>query len=85
MIADDLWLYGEEKLATRALALSDQELERMREIALRYAHVSDKPSGAGMMISKAIALAAVEVMEGRPRPLTRTRRRPLKQSPYRSD
>ena len=37
-----------------------------------------------MLFSKAIGLAAVEVMKGNPRPLGRKRRRPLDQSPYRA-
>jgi hypothetical protein len=37
---------------------------------------SDTPSGAGMMLAKALALAAEKVMEGRERPLARSRRRP---------
>ena len=82
-IADDLWTYGEDKLARRAFNLSDQELERMGDIAGEYMLMSDTASGAGMLFAKAVALAAVEVLEGRPRPLARMRRRPLKKSPYR--
>jgi hypothetical protein len=53
------------------------------KIAGKHAATSDVPSRAGMLLSKAIALAAVEVLEGKPRPLARKRRRPLRQSPYR--
>jgi hypothetical protein len=35
-----------------------------------------------MLVSRAIALAAVEMIESKPRPLARKRRRPLIQSPY---
>jgi hypothetical protein len=82
-IADDLWRYGEDDLARRAFDLTDHELERMGEIAGTHSTASDVASGAGMLFSKAIALAAVEVMEGMARPLGRTRRRPLNGSPYR--
>jgi hypothetical protein len=34
------------------------------------------PSGAGMLLSRALAMAAVEVIEGQARELTRKRRRP---------
>jgi hypothetical protein len=82
-IADDLWRYGEDDLARRAINLVDHELDRTAEIAGKHAATSDVPSGAGMQLSKAIALAAVEVLEGKPRPLARKRRRSLRQSPYR--
>jgi hypothetical protein len=81
-IAEDLWAYGEDKLAPRAAELSDQELERMGELAGDWALRSATPSGRGMLLAKAIALAAVEVMEGRPRPLQRSRRRSLAKSPF---
>jgi hypothetical protein len=82
-IANDLWRYGEDDLARHAFNLTDHDLERMGEIAGQHSTTSDVPSGAGMVFSKAIALAAVEVIEGKARPLARTRRRPLNQSPYR--
>ncbi len=82
-IADDLWRYGEDDLAWRVINLGDHDLDRTAEIAGKNAATSDVPSGAGMLLSKAIALAAVEVLEGEPRPLARKRRRPLRQSPYR--
>jgi hypothetical protein len=79
-IADDLWRYGEDDHAQHAFNLTDHELERMGEIAGEHSVISDVPSGAGMLFSKAIA---VEVIDGSSRPLARTRRRPLNQSPYR--
>lgn len=82
ILADILWTYGEDSLAARAESLSDQEIERLQEIADTYAMTPVTPPGAGMLIARACALAAVEVMEGRPRPLARRRRRPLQQSPY---
>lgn len=47
-------------------------------VATKYA-TADKyatPSGDGMLLSKAIAHAAVEVLEGKERELARKRRRP---------
>lgn len=82
-IADDLWRYGEDDGALKVVNLTDHELDRIGEIAGKHAATSDVPSGAGMLFSKAIALATVEVIEGKPRLLARKRRRPLKQSPFR--
>jgi hypothetical protein len=81
IVADILWTYGEDRLATRAEQLTDQEIERLQDIADDYSMRSATSSGAGMLIARAIALAAVEVMEA-PRPLARTRRRSLGESPY---
>jgi hypothetical protein len=82
-IAHELWRYGEDDMARHAINLTDHELDRMGEIAGKHSATSDVPSGAEMLWSKAIALAAVEVVEGKARPLARKRRRPLSQSPYR--
>jgi hypothetical protein len=82
-IADDLWRYGEDDLARQVVHLTNHELDRIGEIAGKHSATSDVPSGAGMLLSKAMALAAVEVLEGKARPLARKHRRPLDQSPYR--
>jgi len=79
--ADDLWRFGEEALAERvtdAGDVSEQQLVRIGAVAWKYASSDEyaTPSGRGMMISKALAHAAVEVLEGRERPLARNRRRP---------
>jgi len=85
-LADDLWRFGEEALA---LQVADEEkvtatqLQRIGEAASRYS-LDDRyasPSGRGMMIAKALAHGAVEVLEGQERPLARSRRRPGP-SPY---
>jgi hypothetical protein len=81
-IAVDLWRYGEDDLARRAINLVDHELDRTAEIAGKYAATSCSVR-AGVLLSKAIALAVVEVLEGKPRPLARKGGRPLRQSPYR--
>jgi hypothetical protein len=76
-LAEDLWAYGEDDLAVRARELSDQDFERVQVLAgdllgdERYV----TPSGASMLLTKACALAAVEVMEGKHRVLRRQRRR----------
>jgi hypothetical protein len=76
IVADILWTYGEDSLAARAKDLSNQEIERVQEIADDYSTRPATPSGAGMLFAKAIALATVEVMEGQARALARKRRRP---------
>ncbi len=80
--ADDLWRFGEEALAERvtdAGDVSEQPLVRIGAVAWKYASSDEyaTPSGRGMMISKALAHAAVEVLEGRERPLARAIALPL--------
>jgi hypothetical protein len=76
-LAEDLWSYGEDDLAFLALELDDGELARVGVIAGRLLLSEEHAfaSGASMLLAKACALAAVEVVEGHPRPLRRTRRR----------
>jgi hypothetical protein len=68
-IAHDLRSFGEDVLAKRVASVTSSELEqifnRAGEIVLR-----------GPFFARAVALAAVEVIEGRPRELARKRRRP---------
>jgi hypothetical protein len=74
-VALDLWQYGEEAAAEALFRLSIQDFQRVCDRA--YELASDIPDGAtrGMMLAKACALAAVEVLEGASRPLARGRRR----------
>ena len=75
-LAADLWEYGEDELANRALSLSDLELARVGVLAGRIL-LSDEyatPSGASPMLGKACALAAVHLLDGK-RDLARKRRR----------
>ena len=67
--------YGEDALASKAAALAESDVVRIGERAFDYACMpTTKRSGGGMMIAKAIAHAAVEIMEGSPRELRRKRR-----------
>jgi hypothetical protein len=75
-LAWNLWCYGEDELAERVPKLTQEQLRRIGHIGGGFAMRSDKPSGAGMLLAKALALAAVKVIEGRERPLARSRRRP---------
>lgn len=72
------WLvqYGEVETARWALTCSEDELLRICSVAdwleLRG---PETPSGRGMMAAKALALASVYVREGKPRDLSRGRRK----------
>jgi hypothetical protein len=80
-IAHDLWSFGEDELAERVAdreQVTGEQIGLICGVAWKYA-TEDKyaiPSGYGMMMSKALAHAAVEVIEGEERELARKRRRP---------
>jgi hypothetical protein len=76
-LANALRDYGEGELADRAANLSDSDLSRIGVLAGRILTSGEysTPSGASPLIAKAYALAAVEIIEGRHRPLARKRRR----------
>ena len=79
-----LWTYGEDALVERALALEETELRRAWSIAgacWRSDH--GLPLAGRLVLDKVTAFACIEVLEGRVRPLTRERRRPLKEMPER--
>jgi hypothetical protein len=81
-LAEDLWRYGEDDLWKRVLTASDQTMEAIGRRAMDHLlHGQALPSGGSMLISKALALAAVEVLEGVERPLRRSRRRPRRDFP----
>jgi hypothetical protein len=72
----DLLCYGEDAVAERAKSFTVEEQATVWRLAHLNSLMDDgKRSGAGMMIAKAIALAAIEVAEGAPRSLTLKRRR----------
>ncbi len=79
LLAIDLRTYGENELADQVPSLSDEVLRRIWERGDHYLYSRDNalPSGASMLIAKAAALAAVDVLEGAPRDL-RWKRRKLK-------
>ena len=52
IIANDLWTYGEDRLASRADELTDQEIERLQEIAGYYAGTSDNTLRRGDALRK---------------------------------
>lgn len=76
-LARELWRYGEPELAERAFALRPAEMARIgkRAGALLNSAEADRlwPDGPRY---KALLLAGVEHLEGKPRPCPRTRRLP---------
>jgi hypothetical protein len=79
LLAIDLRTYGEDGVATRIPSLDERTLQRIFERAGEYSVSPElaKPSGAGVLFAEALSRAAVEVVEGRARPL-RWKRRKLK-------
>lgn len=66
-IKQDLTAYGEYGLAKQIDQLSDEELNRIGELAAKYV-------GQGGYISKHIALGAIEFLEGKKREPKRKKR-----------
>ena len=77
MLAVDLRTYGEDDLAERVLSAEPGMLERIFGRADHYVYSDEyaSPSGGSMLLSKALALATIDVIEGQPRPLRWKRRR----------
>lgn len=67
-LARNLAAYGELELSERTRLMSDEQFKRVCEIGFRHALT-------GMHLLKCSCLAAVEVLEGKPRELKRKRRR----------
>jgi hypothetical protein len=70
LLQADLRTYGEDELAAQIPTLSEAEMQRIGEVADRYLYAPERP-----LIAKALALAAIEVLEGAGRPMKRNRRR----------
>jgi hypothetical protein len=69
-ISTDLLAYGEEEASAAALHLSPSEHERL---AILAADILYAPKGP-RLLSYCVAMAAIHVIEGRPRPLKRKKR-----------
>ena len=67
-VAADLATYGEDVIAARIAGMPQPAYDLIEERAFGYAC-------QGMYLAKAVSLAAVEVVEGSPRPLRRSRRK----------
>ena len=84
-VAAALWDYGEDDLADRAIAMSDDELANIENISAWFEDPSYPLPMAGQRITHnhVNAFAAITLFEGRVRPLGRTRRRPERGRPDR--
>jgi len=69
-----LLAHGENELAGRTPSLSDEQLERIGELAEHYAVSPEHaaPQGGSIGITRAISLATLDVVEGASRELHRT-------------
>lgn len=68
-VARALWVFGEDALAERAEKLDRGTVDRISAVAVHH-HFYD-----GTAYDMSLALAAVEVLERKPRELARRRRR----------
>jgi hypothetical protein len=82
-VAAALWDYGEDELATRAIAMTDAELANIERISAWYEDPAYPLPMSGQRITHnhVNAFAAITLFEGRVRPLARTRRRPQRDRP----
>jgi hypothetical protein len=74
-----LWSYGEDDfLETVRAGLTAEQVRAIGTIDCRLTYTADpdSKSGRGYSFDRALAMAAVEVLGGAPRPLARKRRRP---------
>ena len=76
-LAIDLRTYGEDEVADEIEQLAPEQLARIWERADHYVYAPEyaRPSGASPLLAWALAMAAVEVVEGQQRELSRKRRK----------
>lgn len=81
--ARELWAFGEDDLAERALRIPEPELPQMWATAATYndAHYPLPVTGRRITLGHVVAFAAMNHLEGALRPLSRQRRRPAKTVP----
>src|SRR3954449_3443183 len=69
-LARELWRYGEDDVWRRVLSASDSTMEAIGARAEWHTFQGESAANGGsMLIDRAFALAAVEVLEGHGRPL----------------
>jgi hypothetical protein len=73
-LAEELWAFGEDDLHRVPLEISDEDMIRLWILA-GETYLGGKARSGG----EAAALALVTMVEGKPRPLARRRRRPQSQ------
>ena len=79
LLVIDLRTYGEDAVAAAVVQASEETLQGIFDRADHYLYADEfaKPSGASPLLAEALSRAAVEIIEGGPRPL-RWKRRKLK-------
>ena len=81
-LALELWRYGEYELWLRVITAPSATMDAIGGRAVWHLfHGTPRADGGSMLLDKAFALAAVEVIEGAARPLRRERRHPEKDFP----
>jgi hypothetical protein len=77
-LVEELRRYGEDAVADQVPKLSEAQLEEVDRVSDRYVVSGEDGTARGdsMLLDKALALATVQVVEGRPRKLARDRRKP---------
>lgn len=76
VLAECAWEYGEDDLAARVAALSDEELDQVQGLALWHRTNDPEPEGGPKLTNARIETRAlIEFFEGRTRETKRTRRR----------
>ena len=87
VIASQLWHYGEDELAERSLAMTDEDHAAIMRISAVYENPKYPLPVDGVQVSHGHvgALAAIAYFEGSLRPLNRSRRRPERDRPARFD
>ncbi|MET0865333.1 MAG: hypothetical protein ABWZ98_13450 [Nakamurella sp.] len=81
-VAAALWDYGEDDLAARAIRMTDDQLVGIQHISAWYENPEYPLPMTGRISHQHVqAFAAITLFEGRVRPLTRTRRRPVRGRP----
>ena len=73
-IGADLRAYGEAALAAGSAGFTDAQMQQIGVRAFEIAIDGGQGRASGMLLARALALAAVEVVEGVPRDLHRQRR-----------
>jgi hypothetical protein len=67
--------YDEAGVAEKIDALSEEVYIKLQQRAFHYACSEDPVSGKTMILAKACAMAAIEIVEGKPRSPKRKKRR----------
>lgn len=79
-LINNLTAYGEEIVASKVMDLPEQKFNEIQKLAFDYACQPTSKKSGGMLLAKACSLAAVEIIEGSRRDLSRRKRTLVKKS-----